>query len=364
MNAPATTESIGAAISARAKAADTHDGDLAPDIALLRQNGWLTACLAYEDGGRGWGTEPDATQRAFDALRCLGRANLSVARLFEGHMNAVKLVTLYASDDVRAEMAHDVSDGVLMGVWGADDAESPLQVVLKGTQKVLGGAKSFASGLGLVEKAIVTVQTDAPPQMLLAPTNDPARTDGSSWRMGGMRATRSGRYDFENVPLADCAMLGEAGDLLREPWFEGGIWRYCAAHLGAAEALHTGMCDALISRDRADEPNQQRRIAESAIAIETMRLWLQRAANAVESPNAGADTATLSLLAREVTENGCRTVMTLVEQSLGMAAHIEGSDIERIGRDLGLFLCQAAPDAKRARAAETLVRRQCLPEKL
>ncbi|MBU0669909.1 MAG: hypothetical protein KKG32_07585 [Alphaproteobacteria bacterium] len=37
-----------------------------------------------------------------------------------------------------------------------------------------------------------------------------------------------------------------------------------------------------------------------------------------------------------------------------MAAHEEGTAIERIRRDLGLFLCQAQPDAKRQRAARAL----------
>ena len=109
-------------------------------------------------------------------------------------------------------------------------------------------------------------------------------------------------------------------------------------------------------------PHQQRRIVEASIAVETCRLWLLRAARAVEAQDTKPDSATLSLLAREVTETCCRDVMRIVEQALGMGAHRAGSPVERIARDLRLFLCQAAPDAKRARAAQTLVQRGVRPE--
>lgn len=148
--------------------------------------------------------------------------------------------------------------------------------------------------------------------------------------------------------------LGEPGDYLRRPYFEGGIWRYCAAHLGGAEALYRAMRRELMDRGRADDPHQQRRIVEAAIAIETARLWLLRAARAVEATNVPANAAALSLLAREVTELSCHTAIETVERALGMGSHIAGSPIERLRRDLSLLLCQAAPDAKRARAAKRL----------
>ena len=340
------------AIAARAAAVDCDDGDLAADLSELRDHNWLVFCLPREEGGQGWGTQDEGTLPAFDALRALGRANLSVARLFEGHMNAVKLVVLYARGPSREEALSAIRSGALLGVWGADDPDCPLTLDPAG--ETLRGAKRFASGLGLVDRAIVTVSHEAGPQLLLVPSDDAERADASAWRMGGMRATRSGRYDFDGVGIASSQKLGEPGDYLREPYFEGGIWRYCAAHLGGAESLYRAMQRELLDRGRADDPHQQRRLVEAAIAIETARLWLLRAARAVEATDATANAAALSLLAREVTERSCRTVIEMVEQALGMGSHIAGSPIERIRRDLSLFLCQAAPDAKRIRAAKTL----------
>ncbi|MXO93893.1 acyl-CoA dehydrogenase [Erythrobacter arachoides] len=343
-------------IASRAANADRYDGDLGPDVDLLRSEGWLRACLKRDDGGRGWGTEPGGAQAALSALRILGRANLSAARLFEGHMNAVKLVALYGHPALRRNVAEDVRNGALLGVWGADEPDNPLGFSREMDTVRLTGAKRFASGLGLVDYAVVSAPgLDGQPQLILAPVGDAPRADASGWRMAGMQATRSGRYDFHDLILATGDLLGQPGDYLREPHFEGGVWRYCAAHLGGAEALYQEMLEALSARGRTEDSDQRRRIVACATALETARLWLTRCALEVEGPDAAESKATLSLLGREVVENACRTVIDQVDRALGMAAHEQGSPIERIKRDLALFLCQAAPDAKRERAASVLV---------
>lgn len=364
MSEPAGTEEIEAIVRKLAPASDCAGGSLAEEVALLTERGWLRACLPRRWRGEGWGCEPAGTREAFDALRVLGRANLSLARLFEGHMNAVKLVVLYGGEDTMRNAASAIEAGALFGVWGTDYPADPLRFEHGENGIFLTGTKRFASGLGLVRQALVTAGTPDGPQLLLAPVHDPERCDYSAWSMGAMRATQSGRYDFAGVNMTDNGLIGEPGDYLREPYFEGGVWRYCASHLGAAEALYHAMLEQLTERERADDANQKRRIVASAIAIESARLWLLRAADEVEATGAEAGKATLSLLAREATDDACRQVAENVERALGMAAHGEGSFIERMIRDLRLFLCQAMPDAKRSRAAEALTAIAARPEHL
>ncbi|GMM92281.1 acyl-CoA dehydrogenase family protein [Qipengyuania sp. MTN3-11] len=360
----AEPEKIEAILRELAPASDCQGGSLTQEAALLCERGWLRACLPKRRGGEGWGCEPAGTRDAFNALRTLGRANLSVARLFEGHMNAVKLITLYGNEESAREVADAINAGMLLGVWGADDPAEPLAFVQRDGMLRLAGAKCFASGLGLVGRAVITATTPTGQQLLFVSADEPERCDYSAWSMGGMRATQSGRYDFTGVEVGDDALIGASGDYQREPYFEGGIWRYCAAHLGAAEALYHAMLAQLTDRGRADDPNQQRRIVASAIAIESARLWLLRAADEVEASGAEAAKATLSLLAREATEDACRLVMEHAERALGMAAHGENSFVHRMIRDLRLFLCQAKPDAKRGTAAATLTSMAARPEQL
>jgi alkylation response protein AidB-like acyl-CoA dehydrogenase len=294
----------------------------------------------------------------------LGRTSLSVARLFEGHMNAVKLVYLHANDTLKSEIATAVAGGLLLGVWGADVPDNPVTRSEEAGTVLLTGVKQFASGLNLVGRAVITVKTDDGTELWLAPTDEPERADTAAWTMGGMRATQSGRYDFTGIALDQANRLGAPDVYYTEPYFEGGIWRYCAAHLGAAEGIYEAMRDSLVDAGRADDSHQQRRIAECAIALETMRLWLKRAACEVEAEGAPARKAALSLLAREVTEANCLRVMDQAERALGTAAYVEGSPVERGCRDLRLFLRQAAPDAKRARAVAQLLESGALVEQL
>ncbi|MCF3934552.1 acyl-CoA dehydrogenase [Acuticoccus sp. M5D2P5] len=344
-------------IAASAGAAETRL-DLSEELALLRAHGILRAPLPMADGGDGLGTAPDGALACLALLRELGAANLSLARLVEGHINAVKLIALYGASEAREPAFEAVRAGALLGVWGADGA-SPARLRADGDRFVLAGGKRYASGLGSVTLALVTaaMEDQEGPQLVLVPADDPARADPAAWRQSGMRATLSGTYDLEGLPVAVEARIGEPGDFLREPAFEGGVWRYCAAHLGGAEALYGLLVQALRRRGRANDPHQERRISDAARACETARLWIESAARRVEAEGTCPDpegAAAYALMAREATEEACLTVIDRVERGLGMMA-FEHGDIERIRRDLSLFLRQAAPDAKRARIARFLV---------
>ena len=355
---PAAMVGIESAIAARAGACDRGAATLADDLALLRAAGLATAPLPRPHGGSDWAHGGTATTELFDVLRMLGRANLSVARLYEGHVNAIKLAVLYGAPGQLERLARMVRAGGWLGVWGAD-GDPPVRLEGSSGALRLRGAKRFASGLGLIDEAVVVVSGTQGAQLVLAPCGEAQRADASSWRVGGMRATASGVYDFDGVSAEP---LGHPGDYMREPWFEGGVWRYCAAHLGGAEALRDAMTALLVRLDRAHDPHQRVRLAEAAMACETARLWIAQAAHRVEG-SVGAPcrdasgAAAYALLAREATERACVTLMQTVDRALGTMAHGDGTVVERVRRDLGLFLRQANPDAKLALAAAALVGR-------
>jgi alkylation response protein AidB-like acyl-CoA dehydrogenase len=344
-----------AAIGGRAAGADRGLHDLTEDIAAMHAANWLTACLPRSSGGRGWGTQSAGAIAAFDALRGLGQVSLPAARLFEGHMNAVKLVHLYASDNLARYVYGAVKAGTMLGVWGADMPGEPLTMDRFGNAVRFSGAKQYCSGLGMVGLAIVTGTLAGEQRLAILPVTDADRMDAERWSMSAMRATLSGSYRFDGLTVCADKLIGAAGDYQTEPYFEGGIWRYCAAQLGAAGALYAAMRSALVESGRAEAPMQALRLVQAAIALETARLWVRRAAQEIEADEAPPRKAVLALLAREVTHQSCDDVLSSVEQALGMAAHNGASAIERMGRDLRLYLCQAAPDAKLARAAGGLL---------
>ena len=346
-------------IAARAEAADRGVRDLSLDIEEMTWAGLLAMPLPRKVGGVALGSSGGDPLALSRLLRCLGRASLSVARLYEGHVNAVKLVALYGDAPARASAWAAVRRGALLGVWGAD-GDRPVAVASDGA---LTGSKRFASGLGHVSLAVVSIADPDGMRLALVPVGEATREDASGWRVSGMRATASGAYDFQGVrPVAE---LGAPGDYLREPHFEGGTWRYCAAHLGGAEALANEVRTMLMASGRAEDPHQRDRVARMAMACETARLWIESAATRVEGDPADPDgAAAYALLAREATERACLEVIEMAERALGMLAHAETTPIDRMRRDLSMFLRQAAPDAKRMRAAGALIERDCLAETL
>ena len=76
----------------RAGTLDQHETFPTFDIAALRSIGALTAPLPERFGGAGAGTEPHGTRLLFELLCGVGRGNLSVGRLLEAHVNAIRLV--------------------------------------------------------------------------------------------------------------------------------------------------------------------------------------------------------------------------------------------------------------------------------
>ena len=327
-----------AAITRRASAADRGEVDLSADFDALVESGLLaqltSACLPGGD-----------TLAGCDILRALGRASLSVGRLVEGHVNALRLIGLYGQPAQQVP----VSGPVLHGVWGADD-DPPARITRQeGKYAHLSGGKKFCSGLGLVGRAVLTVQNDeGAAQMLLVDVSDPGRADPASWQVSGMRATASGRYDLEGV---QAGLLGQPGDFLREPHFEGGIWRYLALHTGGLEALAEAVRQKLGAQPH---PLQAARLVELVTAANTARLWTEAAALAVESPRPGPLAVTRALLARQAVETACQQGIALAERAVGTLAFASGTDIDRIRRDLAFFLRQADLDGKMQRAASAL----------
>ena len=352
--APTLSAEAARFIRDRADGADRGEHDLVAELDALAACGLGTAVLPAAEGGLDFGADHHSILDVCDTLRAVGRASLSVGRLFEGHVNAAKLVSLYGTADQVRAMGEAVRGGAWLGVWGAD-GQPP--TAIEGDR--LSGTKRFASGLGHISRAVVSIHTPEGLRLCLADVSDPKRADASTWRVGGMRATASGTFSFDGLPFEP---LGAVGDYVREPYFEGGVWRYSAVHLGGAEALHDEMVALLTRMKREADPYQAHRIAGCAIALDTARMWIERAALRVEG-DAERDVpdpqgaAAVALLAREVTERSCLEVLHTVEKALGTIAHSADLSIERIRRDLGLFLRQANPDGKLTGAAAALVAR-------
>ena len=276
-------------------------------------------------------------------LRLFGSADLSFARLFEGHVNAVSLVGRYGDREQLRVLAERVCGGGLSAVWGADDANG-LQL-LSGHKSVLRGKKILASGAGFITDPVVTAKADNGQVMCLLHLTTEERVDLSGWDALGMRSTATGTIDLSGMEVTSRSMLGGAGDFTRQPFFSGGAWRFCSAHVGATERLVDLFRDHLVTRSRGDDPYQLQRLAQCIASAKTARSWVEEAARRLSVEEADTDNVVAIVnLTRMVVERCALDVMEAVQRGIGLTSFIRPHPVERISRDLATYLRQPVPD--------------------
>ncbi len=168
-----------------------------------------------------------------------------------------------------------------------------------------------------------------------------------------MRATASGSFTFDGMDVPVSRILGDSDAYMREPHFEGGVWRYAAVQLGGLEALTEIARRHVRDRKLIGDGIFARRLADLAIGCETGRLWIDSACRRVEAAGAGQSEVAYVLLAREAVERASVEGMTIVDRLIGAAGFFATHPADRIRRDLLFYLRQANLDGKSHAAARS-----------
>lgn len=302
-------------------------------------------------GGDRFETEAARAHAMARALRQVGRGDLSIGRLYEGHVNAISLFDWYATSDQHEWLAHALDRGAWFGVWATEPSPGVRFADQQATSLI--GEKMFASGAGGIDYALITVAGEGVARRLVVVrANEKARVDLSGWRVRGMRASVSGRYSLDGMAVDPLMLLGEPGDYDRDPRFTAGAWRFCAAQLGGIEALATEIRSAMPDSARED-PMQRARFAETVVAVRTAGFWVEEAAQRFASGD--ADAVAVARLTRGVVEDAGFVVMEAAARILGTRSAFDGERADKIIRDLSLYLRQAGPHHARDEAARALL---------
>lgn len=325
------------------------EGFPAARLSALRSTGALGAFARFAPG--------QSVDDLRHMLRAIGGVDLALGRIFEGHVNAMQLVAVYGDPAQQIMLDEDRRRGCLFGVWNTEPTPG-LSILLIGDKRWrLQGAKSFATGAGRLDRVLVTARrADGTKQMVLVDVEGSAqRADNSGWRVRGMRGTISGLFDFSGIELDDRALIGTPGDYEKEPRFSAGAWRFTAVQLGAVEALVRHLRDHLSSTGKAGDAIHRARFAQCATACRSAGLWVRRASERAEAQE--PDAIPLVLMTRGIVEDAGFVAMEAAARSVGTAAFFTGQPIDRITRDLGLYLRQPVPDEARDRAAAAWIER-------
>ncbi|QRP50872.1 acyl-CoA dehydrogenase [Amycolatopsis sp. FDAARGOS 1241] len=225
--------------------------------------------------------------RRWRALAAFGRRDLALARLAEGHTDAVAILS---------EAGRKPEPGALYGVWAAKSAGTG--AVLDNGR--LSGTVRFCSGLTTLDRALVAARDRLVEIDLGRPG---VERHPEVWQALGMDASDSGDVVIHDVPVAGEAVLGPPGWYVDRPGFVFGGTGVAAVWLGGAAGILDSVREIL--RGKTDE-HQLAHLGALHAAVASADALLGSTAGILED---APDPALLNDTCRASVEHAAREVL-------------------------------------------------------
>lgn len=289
-----------------------------------------------------------ATLARWRALAAVARHDLSLAKLFEGHCDALAILRELGGEGQPTAAHTDAASGAACAskaaprwaVWAAEGPANRITIVRRdGDAVAVSGRKGWCSGAHDVERALVTcwdagAGAGARPHLARIDLAAPGvRVLDEAWHAVGMAATRSVPVRFDDAPAT---LVGDAGAYLARPGFWQGGAGVAACWYGGAVAL----ADALHARASPSDTGRHAALGEVDAALHAAAASLREAAAAIDA-DPRADAMTLALRVRRVVERAATFVLAVAGEALGAAAYCLDARFARIAADLPVYLRQS-----------------------
>jgi hypothetical protein len=286
-------------------------------------------------------------------LREVAGADAGVARILDGHLNAVERLRVQAPAALRHRELTAIAAGRLRaGVWGADPGPDEGTPARLGDDDTISGTKLFCSGAGGLDRALVLVADPdgaGPPSAAWVDLTVPGTVeiDRRWFRGAGMRASASHRVTFHRAPVP--AVLGPPGALTEQPWFARDAVRTAATWAGAADAAVQDALGHLAARPQSSELEE---LAAGRLLTwqHGIGLWLQDAASVLADAPSAAGAARAATQTRAAIADAARAILDEAERATGSRPAAAATPLDRAARDLRLFLLQHRLEPLVARA--------------
>jgi alkylation response protein AidB-like acyl-CoA dehydrogenase len=260
----------------------------------------LAAAVPKEHGGLGLGPQRREALTLWLLTKELARVDLSLARCWESHVNALVILDGMADAGQKTRWFDGViQHGELWGAWGGEpQAPTPWEEAPFGTSVtktedgyVIDGTKVFCTGAGTMRWTLLMVSTAGPggirhataapeTQLLLAcDLSDPSITiDTSWWDPIGMRSTCSHLVSFHRTRIPAANVVGYPGQFVKEAWQTRFVPQYAATFLGAAEGAYDLTVKYIRSQKKEADPYVQQHLGQMAVNVDTGNLWIRHVA--------------------------------------------------------------------------------------
>jgi hypothetical protein len=281
---------------------------------------------AFQLPAPGGGDTPRRHRMLFEVAR---QQPVSFARLVEAHTDALAILH-------EAERQPS-GDGALYGVWASTSPGRGL--VVDRQAGTVSGTRPFCSGLGLVDRALVTVATDGGLPWLIDLDVTPADTltfDCHAWSSAALAATCTGTATFHDHPYDAGAFIGGKGWYLNRPGFWHGACGPAACWAGGAAALAD---HAEVAVD--DNPHRRAQLGAMRAAVWSMQAMLECAGQAIDLlPDDAAAGQYRALALRHSIERACTEVLDLFGRALGPRPVTGSPALAQRFADVQLYLLQ------------------------
>ncbi|WP_332848014.1 acyl-CoA dehydrogenase family protein [Massilia sp. S19_KUP03_FR1] len=278
------------------------------------------------------GAGAGATLARWQMLAAVGAHDLTLAKLYEGHTDAIAIL---------AEAGMDAA----AGLWATWCAEAPAaRLVLRHDVAgfTVSGRKAWCSGAAHVTHALVSCWNEAGKACLAAVALNQAGVSvtDEGWHAVGMAGSRSVDVVFVGAAVT---LVGEADFYVARPGFWHGGAGVAACWFGAAQALGGALHAALAQRLAAGQPVDVHRLTqlgEVDVALQATGALLREAAAQIDAAPR-ADGFARAMRVRLAVEQCANTVLHAVGRALGAGPLCKDAQLARLFADLPVFLRQS-----------------------
>lgn len=297
-----------------------HRDEVGAAARALSKHGLLD--LPFPGAGR--------TAERFASLMALGRADLSLARVAEGHLDAAAIL---------AELGHSTPvPGELWGMWAADPKRKPLVARESEGGWRLDGQKPWCSGAGACTHLISAHAPDGYRLFAVDTASPGLSPEEGTWDAAAMPGCDSRTLQLDGVAAI---AVGAPGEYLSRPGFWHGAIGVAAVWLGGSEAVAAALGRA--HRRRPLDVHGAVHTGAVATVLHGGRSVLATAASAIDADRLdhGQDAQIRALAVRAVVERAATEVIDRVGPALGPAPLATDREHAHRVADLGLYLRQS-----------------------
>jgi alkylation response protein AidB-like acyl-CoA dehydrogenase len=269
-----------------------------------------------------------ATWQRWAAFADLAEEDLSLARLGEGHADAIAILAELGGPRPR--------QGSRWGVWAANPPGPNVTAGRQGGMWILQGTKQYCSGARVCTNALVTAAADDGARLFAVAVRSLEPLEGS-WPATGMAGSDTLNVGFTTVPAVP---VGPPGGYVNRPGFSHGGAGVAACWYGGARAVGRTLLTAAAKRDIG--PHGLAHLGAVDLGLRTARDALRQAAYEIDADpgDLRGEGALRALRVRALTEAVATDVLARTGRALGAGPLSHNEAHSRAVADLTVYLRQ------------------------